>query len=213
MTWSGVIDPSPGLTNHGTIILTSTGAASYGRSITTESFTLANYGALDLASAETGIDELEGDLINEPSGTMAVTKGLLVNSKVTYDGTLALANGAAVVNDGCNVTNNGSLLLGPSATYTNIRGTLVDGASSLTGVTVLGSGSSSTMTGGSVSGGGTLKLTTLGTLKMGATAKPITSTTLTGTFRTLEFPNAAYKVTYSSSAVRLTTLRPSRARA
>ena len=119
---------------------------------------------------------------------MAVTNGLLVNSKVTYDGTLALANGAAVVNDGCNVTNNGSLLLGPSATYTNIRGTLVDGASSLTGVTVLGSGSSSTMTGGSVSGGGTLKLTTLGTLKMGATAKPITSTTLTGTFRTLGIP-------------------------
>jgi hypothetical protein len=199
---------SPGLTNHGTLILESTGTAPFPCSIGSGGTTLTNYGTLDFASRPAGLDDLVATLVNKVGGTTEVMSGANFNANATNHGTLRLATRAALLNNGYRVTNDGILLLGQGARFQNSPGTLVDGSSSITEVTIVapgasGSGGSSKITGGSVSVAGTLRVTTVGKPKVGATTRPIASTALKGTFAHLKFVTAVYKVIYSSSAATL----------
>ena len=181
---------SPGVTNDGTVVLDSTGSGF----AELEGAPLTNAGTFTIGDSSSSTRELDTSVTNQAGATMSI------------------ASPAATEEDGsATVTNDGTLQLSTDAAQLSLENgsSLVDGATSQTALTIDGT-QSSQITGGPVGAAGTLMVTTVAP-SVGTTYTPITSTALTGTFSHLAFPDAAYNVAYSASAVTLTAQAPFKA--
>jgi hypothetical protein len=175
------------VTNDGTLVITSTGSDSYPSGL--EAGTLDNVGTIDLSGSASGVDEFADiALVNQLGGVVDVTSPgtAFNNGTTTNDGTIEVGSAAGLVFN--------------SDPYA---------------VTVQ-SGTTAEITGaGSVAlGGVTLQVTTVGKLPKAGTIFTLINTSggVSGTFNTLEFPKAAYDVSYTPTTVTLTAEKPFKAK-
>jgi hypothetical protein len=182
------MEVSSALTNDGTLVMTSTGASSSNNSVADG--VLTNNGAIDV-SGTNSVDAFSAVVIdNESSGVLDVTSpgSQFSNGTLNNEGTVEVGSGGGVVFN----------------------------ESEIYGVTVQ-SGKTAEVTGaGSVAlSGSTLRVTTVGKLPKAKTLFTLIDTSggVSGTFNTLDFPDAAYNVAYTPTTVTLTAEKPFKAKA
>jgi hypothetical protein len=168
--------------------MTSTGASSSNNSVADG--VLTNNGAIDV-SGTNSVDAFSAVVIdNESSGVLDVTSpgSQFSNGTLNNEGTVEVGSGGGVVFN----------------------------ESEIYGVTVQ-SGKTAEVTGaGSVAlSGSTLRVTTVGKLPKAKTLFTLIDTSggVSGTFNTLDFPDAAYNVAYTPTTVTLTAEKPFKAKA